>query len=49
MINRTRQKVQRETYIPVVNYSRIKEARLYKGEKTGPSISSSEKTQQLHV
>ena len=49
MINRTRQKVQRETYVPVVNYSRIKEARLYKGEKTAPSISGAEKTQQLHV
>ena len=39
----------RETHAHMVTLSLIKEARIYNGEKTAPSISGSGKTGQLHV
>ena len=42
----TRQKAQNKTHVPTVNSSLTKEARVYKGEKTVPSISGAGKTGQ---
>ena len=48
-ISGTGQKAQNSTHTLAVNSSMKKEARIYNGEKTVPSISGAGKTGQLHV
>ena len=47
--NGTRQKTQRQTHTLTGTITLTKEARIYSGEKTAPSVSSARVSGQLHV